>query len=137
LAWNELLARSGRRLIVAGPAEPAVGEFDPSRLEEGYNNLVSWRARTGSPRTDLRVSWSAKDGAFQVEWDEPVNQAKSRKTPAVGQDMHSILAIPLLTRVAAQHAGTVVVSERPRARSRWRLRMTWPLDVRHSLRDPT
>jgi hypothetical protein len=132
-AWTELLARSERRLIVAPPAEPAVGEFDPARLEKGFNDLVSWRAWAGSPRTDLRVSWTVKRGAFLVAWDEPVRRPRSSRLSALRQDTISVLAIPLLARIAAQHAGTVCVSDAPR----WRLRMSWPLDVRHSLRDPS
>ena len=95
-AWSDQLAHAGRNLIVSPPDETPIGDFDPARLEKGFNDLVAWRTWAGPPRTDLRVAWTTKSGKFRITWDEPVRAPRLRRQPYLGPDSLDLLAVPLL-----------------------------------------
>jgi hypothetical protein len=134
-AWSEQLQGQGRRLIVSPPEGPEVGDFDPMRLGQGLDGLVSWRSRAGDPGSDLRVSWTADRGTFHVVWDEPPGPGPD---PGFGPpdgsaaDSTDALALPLLTRLMTLHGGALLQARR----SRWRLDLRWPIDARSTLREP-
>jgi hypothetical protein len=132
-AWSRKLASRGRRLIVSPPPAPeaAIGQFDPGQLEKAFNDLVTWRASSGSSRTDLRVSWEARAGWFRVVWDERAHRRKASAERAEERDGLEHLTVPFLTRIVAVHGGSLKVTDRPR----WCLRMSWPLEVPSTLRD--
>ncbi len=133
-AWSEALAESGRGLVVDPPIEPAVGQFDPVRVESAFNDLVAWRARAGESSTDLRVRWSADRGWFSVVWDEPLSTRSRRARPGKrgptaatspsAPGCLEALTIPSLARVASLHGGTL---EGPQS-DPWKITLRWPLD---------
>jgi len=130
-AWSNRLAVRGRRLIVSPPREAAVGQFDLSLFERGFGDLVSWRARVGPARTDLRVSWKVVNGWLRVDWDEICHRRKVGQERGIESEGLEPLTVPLLTRIASVHGGSLKHTDRPR----WRVGMSWPVDVPVSARD--
>lgn len=130
-AWTEMLGKRGRNLIVEAPSEPSVGQYDPTRLELAFDDLVAWRSELGDPSTDLRIRWKAERGSFLVEWDEPRTRRTCGKTPSRDRTLnHSAkpnslrsLAVPLLHRVMSLHGGSVSETNR----NPLRIRLSWPL----------
>ena len=81
--WNGWLAGRGRRLELSGPRDPAIGEFDPSRLGQGLDALAAWRSEAGEPGTPIRVCWRVDRDRFHMNWDEsPPENSRTRPTPA-------------------------------------------------------
>jgi hypothetical protein len=130
-SWSKRLAARGRRLIIAPPSEAAVAQFDLSLFERGFGDLVSWRASIGPARTDLRVSWKVVDGRLRVDWEEVGHRRKVGQEGGVESEGLEPLTVPLLTRIVSIHGGSLKHTDRPR----WRLGMSWPVDVPVSARD--
>jgi hypothetical protein len=130
--WSEALAARRRRLELAPPPLPPVGDFDPARLGQAFDDLVAWRAGAGAPGSALRLAWGVQGGSFVVRWDEP---AGSGPGPGPGPDdglgAQAVRVVPLLTRIMTLHGGSVEAT----ARDGWQLTLRWPLDVRHGARD--
>jgi hypothetical protein len=145
--WSDGLAARGRSLLLRPPEVVLVGEFDPTRLAQGLDDLVSWRAAVGDPATDLRLTWSSEGGLFHLVWDEPAQvepgsgpracrgfEVGGDPTENDGDRSASLcaLTLPLLTRIISLHGGTVGTT----SGESWRLDLRWPLDVSTSLREP-
>lgn len=138
-AWAALLAARGRRLVLEEPREPPVGDYDPTHLGAAFDDVVAWRVREDRRGTDLRISWKTDRGMFQIDWDEPVQDAprgelvRARETIPSDDDSDVLdfLTVPLLSRVASMHGGNVEWTDEPR----WRLSLSWPIDVRTNTRD--
>lgn len=138
-AWSRLMEEHGRRLMLDPPKEETPGAFDPTRLGEAFDDLVSWRARAGDPTTDLRLRWAAHDGWFQVDWDEIEkaddaegldhvwdDRADQEASPLMSGPL-DILTLPLLSKIMAEHRGIMECS----GPGCWRLKLRWPLDASH------
>ena len=129
--WSKRLAAVGRNLILEPPEQPAVGRFDPSRLELAFDDLVSWRSLRGNPDTDLRLRWRADASRFQVEWDEPprkcshltADESLVMSRPEPSKNSLQDLALPLLARVMSLHGGSISGS----LRDPFSVALTWPL----------
>jgi hypothetical protein len=142
--WDRELAASGRRLAFKPPAAPVVAVFDPCRLGRAFDDLVAWRARQGAPGSALTLSWFVNEDSICVEWSECAgsgqrdrqgrtgcpgsqslpNAGRACEPDADGPDPLSLLALPLITRVASQHGGAVETDDR----KGWRLGFRWPRD---------
>jgi hypothetical protein len=131
-SWREKFATSGGVLEFRAPDHESQGEFDPMLLTLGFDAFVAWRASSAIPKQHAQLSWQTVEGHFEVVWQE------SRRTPRashrrsrcptttrnpLGQTIHS-LALPLLTRVAAVHHGTIEWIHEPVVKAHIR----WPLN---------
>ena len=126
--WTDQLAAVGRKLVIDGPAQPGVGNFDPVRLGQAFDDVVAWRVRLGPLDTDLRIQWTADDCQFLVLWDEPDRSSlrvrpEAHPEPGVA-DLES-LTVPLLTRIVTLHGGWLDLV----GSGRWRISLRWPLDA--------
>lgn len=133
-AWACELAAHERRLLLAPPIGPAVGAFDPSRLQLAFDDLVAWRADAGPPATALRIGWNAEGGMFHVVCDEIPDCGPEAQGIAPGEDNTEMrvdrfprtlaaLTMPLVARAMTVHGGRLVES----SRDPWRLELCWPL----------
>ncbi len=120
--WNEWLSCRGRRVELSGPRDPAVGDFDPSRLGQGLDALAAWRSEAGEPGTSITLRWRAERDQLQMEWKEFAT------TTATSTSCPSSLALPLLARVMADHGGSMSVAPG----SGLRLRLSWPLQAKRA-----
>lgn len=123
-SWIAEMAARDRALTLVAPREPAVGDFDPVRLREGLDAFVGYRAEFGTQGMPARMSWSAENGVFRLDWKE--GGPKTDASRAVGLRGSSTLALPLLARIIAAHRGTIDLN----LREGLQLKIRWPLDLR-------
>jgi hypothetical protein len=143
-AWTDVLRERGRRLRLVPPPVPPVGRFDPTRLGQGLDDVVAWRARLGDQETDLRLAWMEDSAQFHLVWDEPVRgDSIDLTTPLAGSlteqgvsssratdcsEALTALTVPLLSRIVSLHGGSLEAT----SLNPWRLDLRWPLDVAHT-----
>jgi hypothetical protein len=128
--WQSWLQAQGRMLELDPPGQDLPGDFDPMQMGSGLDALVAWRAETGDPRWQPRLSWRMTDGFFEVRWDDA--WVKSLATPLNGRAGPSpcsdasrrvdCLVLPLLARIVAAHGGRLDSTREPSLR----LRLRWP-----------
>jgi hypothetical protein len=133
--WSRTLAERGQGLEIERLAGDLFGGFDPVRLGQGLDDLVTWRSRAGRPGNVLRLRYGAGDGSFKLDWDE-TRPAGARANPgpaaadpdveAVTTRAYGVLTVPVLARVMALHGGDLETADR----GRWWLRLRWPLAAR-------
>jgi hypothetical protein len=132
--WSHRLGVRGRRLMLTPSVGPAVGEFDPARLQVAFDDLVAWRAEVGPLATALRIVWKAEDGWFRVIFDEIPDLASEGQGITTGRDgldrsvdrfprTLAVLTMPMLARAMTVHGGRLVEP----SRDPWRLELCWPL----------
>jgi hypothetical protein len=124
--WVQGLSARGRVLEFVPPEEPAVGEFDPSRLGQCLDALADWRSRVGPPESAVRVRWWQQQEHFHLIWEEP--GARLQEEPTSRGDGPTSLALPMVARVMAAHQGTLEIGHRGGVR----LGLRWPIDLRLS-----
>jgi hypothetical protein len=122
-SWTEAMAARGRELTFIPPQGPDVGDFDPVRLPESLDAFIQWRAEVGEAGSPALLRWGARDGRFELEWDEPgaeclVGSVRDPERP-------DPLALPFLARVITAHGGTTTLD----LRDGLRLGACWPLVV--------
>jgi hypothetical protein len=128
-AWVDSFAARGRSLELVAPATAAVGDYDPHYLGMALDAFVKWRAETADAGPSARLRWTARKGAFLVEWLEksaprvaskPARRGRAQVRP---DDAHEeTLALPLLGRIVGVHGG-ILEQVKPAGRH---LRLTWP-----------
>jgi hypothetical protein len=133
-AWSHRLALRGRTLLLVPPIEPAVGEFDPTRLQVAFDDLVAWRAEVGPDATILQIDWKAEEGWFRVNFAEVPDHTPGKLGMPMGGGSSEMdvdrfpmtlaaLTKPLVARAMTVHGGSLVEA----SRDPWRLELCWPL----------
>ena len=122
--WTEALAARDRRLEFVAPDDPAVGDFDPSRLGQALDAFAAWRARAGGSGV-VRVVWHTLDEHFHLQWEEPGAPESLALIPGSSADRTDPLALPLLAKVISAHSGTMEVA----TDNGLVVRLRWPLNV--------
>jgi hypothetical protein len=121
--WTRTLEGRGRRLVLQPPGEASVGEFDPSRLSQGLNEFVAWRARAEPGGTAVLLRWGVDGGELTMEWDDPDSLTPDLAARCPGAPPP--LALPILARVMTAHGGRLTL-EPGRG---LRVRCQWPAEV--------
>jgi hypothetical protein len=118
--WTSWLSATGRSLDWMPPDSSASGCFDPMRLIQGLDALVSWRSREGTIGETCRLSWGADATHFRIEWteeDSPVPE------PLEGREGRSVsMVLPLLAHIMTAHRGSLFVMKRDGLV----VRLSWP-----------
>ena len=68
--WRSYFNAKGRTLELVPPEREVVGEFDPIQIGMGLDSLARWRAEAGEARWHTRITWGARDDAFEICWVE-------------------------------------------------------------------
>lgn len=129
--WTQTLARSGRALIIEPPSDSTTGAYDPMRLGQGLDDLVTWRSATAPPAHDLRLRWTIENRHFHLIWDEPKSSRSdlrpSENTLAQAAEVEhwGPLIVPLLGRLLTLQGGTLDIADS----KAWTLTLRWPLDA--------
>jgi hypothetical protein len=120
--WTCRFAERGGRIEWAPPRVPAIGWFDPMRIVQGLDALVTWRAGDRERGEPARLSWGADGSHFHLEWSE---QGPRVDEPLESREGRSVsMTLPLLARIITAHAGSMTVSKR----GGLVIRLAWPLD---------
>ena len=124
--WAQTLAVRDRHLELAPPCAPTIGDYDPTRLGQGFDDFVAWRAEAGEPGEPLLLRWRAEDGRFQLHWIDASNGGDRNE---VGVRDHSdALTLSFLARIMSAHGGSLSLQQ-GKGLHVW---LHWPLDVRKS-----
>jgi hypothetical protein len=118
--WMLWLDSGGRRLELAPPSEPATGSFDPWRLIQALDALISWRANDERLGDRARLAWNCDETHFCIEWAE--RSFHFNKALEGGDGRSVSLALPFLAHVMKAHGGVISVS----ASDGLVIRITWP-----------
>lgn len=124
LSWTDQLRARGILFQTVPPSTPVVGDFDPTRLRPALDAFVDWRARVGRSGQIVTFSWSATEAAFLLDWSESAAVAHEGDADFPVRATECF-ALPYLARVLAAHGGTLECE----SRSRFRVRMRWPLEI--------
>lgn len=121
--WSNWFAAGGRSLEMEPPSGSAVGWFDPTRLVQGLDALASWRSRTGTAGSAVRLAWWERDEHLHLRWAErgPTKDDLAILRP----ERSACLALPLLARVMSAHGGTLEVSDRDALQ----VQLRWPCEA--------
>src|SRR4051794_23741478 len=57
--WERWLSVGHRRLALVPPISESVCSFDPNRMAQALDALMTWRAGEGKPGSVVRISWRA------------------------------------------------------------------------------
>ncbi len=125
-SWQAVMMEHRRSLVLVPPPETTVGEFDPVRLGEGLDAFVSWRAKSGCPDTEARLSWKTEEGHFWLEWIEERSD-EVFASPIGGEGGPAALSLPLLARVVSAHQGTIDLN----VADGLQLQIRWPIVLNH------
>ncbi|MHC5539182.1 histidine kinase [Singulisphaera rosea] len=123
-SWTSAFASRNRTFEMIGPEEPAVGQFDSTRLGEAFDAFVAWRSECGPLDSHVRLSWVAKGGQFVIVWEE--SGLDDSLADSTSKNETNAFAFPLLARVVSAHGGSIT-HVAPGANH---LEIRWPLDFR-------
>lgn len=119
--WASRLAAEGRMLVWSPPTAPAVGRFDPMRLIQALDALVTWRAAEPGTGEPVRLSWGSDGNQFRLEWSE---EGPSPDDPLEGRDGRPVsMSLPILAQVMSTHGGSLAVSRQ----GGLVVRLAWPI----------
>ena len=119
--WRSCFSGKGRTLDIDRPNQDDSGDFDPTYLALSLDAFVAWRAEAAQPMWRSLLSWRIADGCFEVSWDEIRPSRHTSDDEHVSGIPHGSrsavrvdsLALPLLTRVAAAHGGSLETTYEP------------------------
>ena len=124
--WAQTLAARGRHLELVPPCAPTIGDYDPNRLGQGFDDFVAWRAEAGDPGVPLHLRWWAENGRFQLHWIDASDFGYRNEVGVV--DLSDALTLSFLARIMSAHGGSLSLEEGKGLH----VRLHWPLDVRSS-----
>jgi hypothetical protein len=118
--WSSWLGAKGRSLEWVPPDSPVFGCFDPMRLVQGLDALVSWRSGEGIVGETCRLSWRDDANQFLIEWTE---EGSTVPEPLEGREGRSVsMVLPMLAHIMAAHGGSLFVMKRDGLV----VRLSWP-----------
>jgi hypothetical protein len=129
-SWRSWFRADGRSLCINGPVNDSPGDFDPMHLGMGLDAFAAWRAAAGDVGCDSLLGWQARQGWFEVWWNEVrsaegtdprqcTDMDSSRKDRATSSDL---LALPLLARIVHAHDGRLESTSAPG----FGIKLCWP-----------
>lgn len=119
-AWRETVEAHGREFVVDPPADRTEVRFDVDRVGSSLDVIVRWRSAC-LPSDDVdpgsvRVGWGREGSDFVFRWAESTCGEESPFDP------EHVWSLPILTRVVAEHGGSVEVREQ----AGWTMTARWP-----------
>lgn len=119
-AWSSRLAERGWSIELLVPMGPVVGRFDPSRLGQGLDALVTSRADSCESPARIVVSVDRVGDRLELNWNEELVESTGRQRGSRARGTG--LAIPQLARIVVAHGGSLQLAEGPNLS----LRLSWP-----------